>query len=199
MFFIPIQACPAGEVQEGALKKRNLLLLVKTRRMSRKWTRSNKSLKAYVQSSRHSNIRHKRTHRQSSKVKPTVQLTRGSSKTTKGREVLECTLTITSHPRTIGAVGTRTTTTVIRGNSSTGDTSPMVEGCIIIHGSIQVVMVWDTRSGTSTKVASNMATAAPLPLLPLLLSKVRIDRTTPAVVNSIRAAVAAAIIPAARA
>ena len=197
-FFIPIQGYPAGGVQEGALKKRTLRV-VKTKRMSRKWTQSNKSPKAYVRSSSSSNNKHhKRTHHQNSKVKP---LTRDSSKTTRGRELVECTQTITSHPCTTGA-GTPTITTVIKGSSSTEDTiviSPMVEGCTtgrIIQ--VVAVMVGDTSSRSGTKVASNMAVVVAAALPPIhhrrLLSKVQVDRTTPAVVNSIRAAVAAAII-----
>ena len=193
-FSIPIQACPAGGVREEALKKQTLRV-VKIRRMSRKWTRSNKSLKAYAQSSK----RHKRTHHRNSKVRP---LTRGSSKAIRGRELVECTRVITSHPHTTGA-GTRTITTVIRGSSSTGDTiiiSPTVEGCTTGRRTIQAVMVGGT-SKNGTKVASNIMAVVVAALPPIhhhhLLSKVRVDRTTPAVVNSTQAAVAAAIIIAA--
>ena len=187
-FFIPIQACPAGGVREEALKKRTLRV-VKTRRMSRKWTRSNKSLKAYAQSSSNNKC-HKRTHHRNSKVRP---LTRGSSKTIRGRELVECTRI--SHPHTTGA-GTHTITTVIRGSSSTGDSiviSPTVEGCTTGRRT----MVGGTNK-SGTKVASNIMAVVVAALPPIhhhhLLSKLRVDRTTPAVVNSTQAAVAAAII-----
>ena len=143
-----------------------------SRRISKIQTRNSKSLKAYVQSSSSNNNskRRKRTHLQSSKVQadPTLYLTRGSIKATKGwalPEEEEAMVTITSRPcTTTTGAGTRTITMAIKGSSSitTGGTitSPTMEGCTTIRGTIQVVVMaaGDTsRSGphTTIKVASS--------------------------------------------
>ena len=142
-----------------------------SRRISKIQTRNSKSLKAYVQSSSSNNNSkcRKRTHLQSSKVQadPTLYLTRGSIKATKGWALLEeeeAMVTITSRPCTTTGAGTRTITMAIKGSSSitTGSTitSPTMEGCTTIHGTIRVVVMaaGDTsRSGphTTIKVASS--------------------------------------------